>query len=142
MLVRRYHFSLSTGALAFLGMAAAVCTATTANGNGRSLAMLDRIAPGLWQITARDEADVVKICLADGRQLVQIRHRGETCRPFVIDDQPAMVTVQYSCPSLGYGHTQIRFENSNLVQLETQGIENGLPFNFKAEARRLGRCQS
>lgn len=58
----------------------------------------------------------------------------------MIDDQPAMITVQYSCPSLGYGHTQIRFENSGLVQLETQGIENGLPFNFKAEGRRLGRC--
>lgn len=140
MLVRRYNCSLSAGISALLGIIATACVATTADGKGPSLAMLDRIEPGLWQITAHDKAEVVKICLDDGRQLIQVRHRSETCRPFVIEDRPAMVTVQYSCPSLGYGYTQVRFENPELVQLETQGIENGLPLNFEAEGRRLGRC--
>jgi hypothetical protein len=140
MLVRRKPVSFPSGALALLGVAATTCIATAAGGKASALAMLDRIEPGLWQIIARDETEVVSICVNDGRQLIQIRHRGESCRPFVIDDQPAMVTVQYTCPSQGYGHTQIRFENMRLVQLETQGIESGLPFNFKAEGRRLGRC--
>jgi hypothetical protein len=107
---------------------------------GPALAMLDRLEPGLWEVRARDEADTVQICVDNGRKLIQVRHRGEACRRFVIDDSATMVTVQYTCPAGGYGHTRVRFENPRLAQLETQGIDNGLPFNFVAEARRLGPC--
>jgi hypothetical protein len=102
--------------------------------------MLDRLEPGLWEVRARDDGDTVQICVNNGRKLIQVRHRGETCKPFIIDDTPSMVTVQYSCPTGGYGHTRLRYENPRLVQLETQGIDKGLPFNFVAEARRLGPC--
>lgn len=108
---------------------------------GPALAMLDRLEPGEWEIRARDEADTVQFCVDNGRKLIQVRHRGETCRRFIIDDTPSMVTVQYTCPAGGYGHTRVRFENPRLAQLETQGIDRGLPFNFAAEARRIGPCR-
>ncbi len=107
---------------------------------GPALAMLDRLEPGLWEVRARDSADTVQICVDNGRKLIQIRHRREACRRLVVDDTAAMVTVHYTCPANGYGHTRVRFENSRLAQLETQGIDKGLPFNFVAEARRIGAC--
>lgn len=121
-------------------VAAAGFFASAGIAQGPALAMLDRLEPGLWEVRARDQSDTVQICVDNGRKLIQVRHRGEACRRFVIDDSPTMVTVQYTCPAGGYGHTRVRFENARLAQLETQGIDNGLPFNFVAEARRLGPC--
>lgn len=103
--------------------------------------MLDRFEPGLWVVTPRDEAgQPAQVCIDSGRKLIQVRHAHETCRRFVIEDRPGSVTVQYTCPASGYGLTHIRFKNSRLALIETQGIDNGLPFNFSAEGRRLGGC--
>ena len=41
----------------------------------------------------------------------------------------------------GYGRTNLRREISRLVQIESQGIVDGLPFQFAAEARRVGACR-
>ena len=48
--------------------------------------------------------------------------------------------VQYTCRGKGYGRTQIRRESNRLVQIDSQGIADGLPFSFSAEARRVGDC--
>ncbi|WP_240949898.1 hypothetical protein [Novosphingobium sp. ERN07] len=124
-------------------VATAACgfAATSGVAQGPSLAMLDRLESGLWEVRARDEADTVQICIDNGRKLIQIRHQRETCRRFIVDDTPGLVTVHYTCPANGYGHTRVRFENARLAHLETQGIDNGLPFNFVAEARRIGACR-
>lgn len=106
-----------------------------------ALAMLDRLKPGLWEVLPHGSPRATaQVCIDNGRKLIQIRHSRENCRRFVIDDMPDTVTVQYTCPVNGYGHTKVRFENPRLVQVETQGIDNGLPFNFSAEARRIGSC--
>lgn len=106
------------------------------------LAMLDRLEPGLWAIVPQGSTTAkVRICIDNGRKLIQIRHSGQACRQFVIEDSPSTATVQYTCPANGYGHTRLRFENTRLAQVETQGIESGLPFNFSAEARRVGPCR-
>ncbi len=106
-----------------------------------SLAMLDRLEAGQWEVRDRGPAGAPdRVCIASGRKLVQIRHMKDTCRSFVVEDAPDVVTVHYTCPGNGYGQTRIRFENSRLVQLETQGIAQGLPFQFNAEARRTGAC--
>lgn len=103
--------------------------------------MLDRLEAGSWEITLHGEQNsAAQLCIDHGRKLIQIRHARENCRRFVIEDTPKSVVVQYTCPAGGYGHTKIRFENPRLAQLETQGIDNGLPFNFTAEARRSGSC--
>ncbi|MBF9150435.1 DUF3617 domain-containing protein [Novosphingobium jiangmenense] len=127
-------------AIGLSALAGGAFLATSGVAQGPALAMLDRLEPGLWEVRARDEADTVQVCVDNGRKLIQVRHRGEACRRFVIEDAPTMVTVQYTCPAGGYGHTRVRFENPRLAQLETQGIDKGLPFNFIAEARRLGPC--
>ena len=81
-----------------------------------------------------------RICVRSGRELIQIRHRGLDCEQVAIADKPDGFTVQYTCPGKGYGRTNVRREGKGLLQFDTQGIENGLPFSFSGEARHAGGC--
>jgi len=114
-------------------------------GNGLAqvptLFMLNRLDPGMWELRERDTHGARRqLCIAHGRKLIQVRHPEERCQSFTVEDTAAVVTVQYTCRSSGYGRTRIRFENAGLAQIETQGIVNGEPFDFTAEARRIGAC--
>lgn len=109
-----------------------------AQGNG--LAMLGTLAKGEWTIKYRDGSADRKICVRTGQELIQLRHRDTGCNQFVVEDGTAKVTVQYTCPGNGYGRTSIRRETPALVQLESQGIHDGMPFQLLAEARRSGTC--
>lgn len=107
-----------------------------------ALGMLDRLQPGAWELRERTAGapSVTSVCIDGGRKLVQLRHQGLACSSLVIDDNPTDVTVQYTCRGQGYGRTHIRRETDTLIQIDSQGIANGLPFAFAAEARRTGRC--
>lgn len=105
-----------------------------------SLAMLDTLDRGGWEVRYRDGSTPRKICLRNGREFIQLRHTQASCKRFVVEDGRSQVTVQYTCAGDGYGRTNIRKESGSLVQIESQGIENGRPFQFTAEARRTGRC--
>jgi len=106
-----------------------------------SLAMLDGLQKGEWEVRPRDGSAAKRICLRTGRELIQLRHRQSGCNRYVVEDGNNEVTVQYTCKGNGYGRTSIRRETGALVQLETQGIEGGQPFAYAAEARRVGACR-
>lgn len=107
------------------------------------LAMLDQLEPGSWELRERgDGGSVETLCLDSGRKLIQLRHRGLPCSSVVVDDQANDVTVQYTCRGRGYGRTHVRRETNGLVQVDSQGIVNGLPFSFVAEGRKVGACRS
>lgn len=80
------------------------------------------------------------MCIDHARRFIQLRHQADTCDRFVVEDGTNDVTVQYTCRGRGYGRTHIRRETSRLVQIDSQGIANGLPFEFTVEARRIGDC--
>lgn len=105
-----------------------------------SLSMLGGLSKGEWTIKHRDGTADRKICVRTGEELIQLRHSERGCSRFVVEDGVNKVTVQYTCPGNGYGRTNIRKESGGLVQLESQGIASGLPFQFAAEARRTGPC--
>lgn len=120
---------------AVLGLAA------PAMGAGPSLAMLGKLDAGQWEIRAREPgARPARMCLPDASRIIQLRHPGMPCDRYVIKDAANEVTVQYTCRGRGYGWTNIRRETDQLVQIETRGISNGLPFEVSAEARRVGNC--
>lgn len=123
------------GAGAILGLAVPVLAA---QGNG--LAMLGTLTKGEWSIKQRGRAPDRKICVKSGAELIQLMHRESGCNQFIVEDGAARVTVQYTCPGNGYGRTSIRRETGALVQLESQGIHGGMPFQMTAEARRTGSC--
>lgn len=131
--------------LQIVGGAIVVLAAATvpAIGQRSSLAMLDQIEAGRWELRVRDQGGPVEqLCIANGRRFIQLRHAGNDCARFVVEDDPREVTVQYTCRGRGYGRTHIRRETARLVQIESQGIAEGLPFDFAAEARRVGDCGS
>lgn len=119
----------------------ACALATPVVAQGDALAMLGSLQKGQWTVLSRDGGPSRKLCLGDPTQLVQLRHAGSSCTRFVVEDASDKVTVQYTCKGNGYGRTSIRKETGVLVQIESQGIEGGLPFQFKAEARRTGTCK-
>lgn len=110
--------------------------------DGNALAMLGRIEPGRWELRVRESRGAVPqiLCLPNGSRLIQLRHAGLACDSTVIDDRVSDVTVQYTCHGRGYGRTHIHRENGRLVQVETQGIAEGFPFDLSIEGRRIGDC--
>lgn len=115
--------------------------AAPALGQRPNLAMLDELDRGGWELRERGSGAVSNLCLDNGRKLIQLRHPGLPCSSVVVDDRINEVTVQYTCRGQGYGRTHIRRENNGLIQLDSQGIVNGLPFSYVAEGRRAGACR-
>lgn len=125
-----------------IGSALLAVFAIPALAQTESLAMLGSLAKGEWTVTYRDGSAPKKICVRSGLELIQLRHSSATnCSRYVVDDDPAKVSVQYTCRGNGYGRTNIRRETGSLVQIQSQGFEAGLPFQFDAEARRTGACR-
>lgn len=119
---------------------AAACLAAPALAQG-SLAMLDTLQKGGWEVRYRDDGGTNrKLCVRSGREFIQLRHADSGCNRFVVEDSAKEVTVQYTCRGNGYGRTSIRKETPALIQIDSQGIAEGKPFQFTAEARRTAVC--
>lgn len=129
----------SAGAVGVVLLACAV----PASGQRASLTMLDQLDSGRWELRLRDAGNPAeRLCVNNGRRFIQLRHPEVSCERLIVEDGPNEVTVQYTCRGQGYGRTSIRRETSRLVQIQSQGIRNGLPFEFSAEARRVGDCSA
>lgn len=128
------------GLMAVAATAGVASVPALAVAQGEGLAMLGTLTKGEWTIKQRGGAADRKICVRSGTELIQLVHRDNGCSQFVVEDGAARVTVQYTCPGNGYGRTSIRRETPGLVQLESQGIQGGMPFQLTAEARRTGSC--
>ena len=122
--------------------AALLAFAAPAGGTARPLAMLDQLESGRWEMRERTGTQPRRLCVPSGRHLIQLRHPGANCASVVIEDGPAQVVVQYTCQGRGYGRTRVRRETNRLVQIDSQGIAEGLPFDISAEVRRVGDCTS
>lgn len=133
----RHPRATAAGAIA---LGAVVALAAPLAAQGGSTATFRQLRLGTWEIRERGEDRASRVCVRSERDLVQLRHRGETCRRVVVDDNGTSATVQYSCGGSGYGRTQIRRESPDLVQLRSDGIDRGAPFSFEAEGRRVGEC--
>lgn len=127
---------------------AKTCLVLLALGGGSALAaqgdppgMLTKLQRGKWSVVSRDGGPSRNICLGETAQLIQLQHVGSACSRYVVEDGADKVTVQYTCRGNGYGRTSIRRETAGLLQIESQGVAGGLPFQFKAEARRIGACK-
>lgn len=127
-------------AAAALVLSACAVWAAPLLAQGATTALFDDLRQGMWEIRERGQDRGRRICLRSERDLVQLRHRGQSCRRIVTDDNATSATVQYSCPGTGYGRTNIRLETSDLVQLRSDGIERSSPFSVEAEGRRVGDC--
>jgi hypothetical protein len=124
-----------------LRAAALAAVAVPAAAEAPSLALLQRLEPGLWQLRDREaQSPPRNICIRDARVLLQLRHERFDCAHFVVEETPQSVTVTYRCGANGNGRTVLRRETGRLAQIETQGMADGGPFSASYEARRIGAC--
>ncbi|NTZ43666.1 hypothetical protein G7A66_11350 [Altererythrobacter sp. SALINAS58] len=105
------------------------------------LPMLSSVERGLWQLRYRSGSGPRNVCVRSGQELIKLKHGGSDCSRFVVENGAKQVTVQYTCQGNGYGRTSIRKETASLVQIDSQGISGGMPFELSAEARRTGACR-
>ncbi len=128
---------LRWGALGLAGLTAAAAPLIAAALT--DLEALGQLERGKWQL--RDAAGEPRsICLGDPAALIQLEHGGIDCEPEILASDKGGATVQYSCPGRGFGHTSIRVETPRLARIDTQGLADGRPFSYRAEARKVGSC--
>jgi hypothetical protein len=137
--MRMGSHSTLNGTLGPLGLAALLAAVPLA-GQAAELGMLDTLEKGAWSLRVRGDGSEQRICVRDGRELIQLRHKQAGCSRFVVQDDANEVVVQYTCPGNGYGRTSIRREASGLVQVQSQGIIDRAPFSISGEARHSGSC--
>ena len=77
---------------------------------------------------------------ADLMTLAQFEHRGRHCASNVLSDHGSSTVIQYSCGGAGFGRTQIDVITPRSLRISTQGISDGLPFNYVLQARRIDDC--
>ena len=103
--------------------------------------MLTRLEAGQWELrSGAGGARIAAICLGNPSLLTQPRHGAAPCTRDVVAADADSMTVNYSCPGLGRGRTTLRIETPRLVQIDSQGLDHGMPFAMRAEARRVGPC--
>ncbi|MDQ8755480.1 hypothetical protein RCO27_04490 [Sphingosinicella sp. LHD-64] len=122
-----------------LGLGALGASSAVPQGRG-ALPVLDRLEAGQWELRTPSNSRIAAICLGDPGQLVQPRHQGTDCPRTLIGSDDRSVTVRYSCPGTGSGRTVVRVETPRLAQIDSQGLDRGIPFAVRAEARRIGAC--
>lgn len=133
-----------TGLRALAGAMAMLVTLSPAIGGGPA-SPLKGLEPGEWELRERapddGSPDVRRLCLADIRQLIHIRHPRSQCKRLTVDEAANRLSVSYDCGSAGSGRTDLRVETPKLLQLRVQGITDGAPFSLAMEGRRLGACR-
>lgn len=100
-----------------------------------------KVKTGLWEIKDRRSGELVdKVCVRDTKQLLQLRHTGPLCQRKVLRQDDSHAYVYYQCGPKGHGYTNVILESSGLMQITSQGLYDNSPFQFSAEARRIGAC--
>jgi hypothetical protein len=128
----------SRAALATMLAAAAAAAAAASQ---TELPVLGRLERGLWQLRSLEGGgNIAAVCLGDRGLLTQLRHRGVACRRTLVGHSQDSLEIHYNCPA-AFGQTVIRVETPQLARVESQGVDNGIPFGFRAEARRIGACR-
>ena len=126
--------------LAVAAGAAIACGVALAAPASRPAALADA-APGQWEIAGVPGAQgPARQCVADLVALAQFEHRSKTCSRRILSDTGSSAVVQYDCPAGGFGRTKMTVITPRSLRIETQGISDGLPFNYVLQARRIGDC--
>jgi hypothetical protein len=127
---------LATRILTMSGMAAAL--ALTAAARPSALAQAQ---PGLWEISGAPGARTpFRQCVADVAALARFEHRTRNCSARVLRDGGTSAQIEYSCGGAGFGHSEVDVLTPRSLRIATQGISDGLPFNYVLQARRIDDC--
>src|ERR1700757_4994828 len=97
--------------------------------------------PGIWEISGAPGVKTpVRQCVADISTLARFEHRAKICTAKIIKDDGSSTSIQYSCGGAGFGNSQIDVITPRSLRISTQGISDGLPFNYVLQAHRVDDC--
>ena len=131
-MTRNLAFALAAGAAAF-----ALIGATQLPSG------LAQAQPGLWEISGLPgTAAPVRQCVVDLAQLARFEHPARNCSLRIVRDTGITGEVDYTCGPAGFGHSQVTLLTPRALRIATQGISDGLPFNYVLQARRVGDCMA
>src|SRR5438045_9604944 len=127
-----------TGRLTLLLAAGAAALALTA---GVQPSALGQVQPGLWELSgAAGASPPIRQCVADVAALARFEHRNKGCSASTLKDTGSAAQIDYSCGGSGFGHSEVTVLTPRSLRISTQGISDGLPFNYVLQARRIGDC--
>jgi hypothetical protein len=102
---------------------------------------LAKAAPGLWEIAGVPGTRApARECVGDTAVLAQFEHRSRPCSRKVLVDGVSNAVVDYSCGGRDFGRSKLTVLTPRSLRIETQGISDGMPFNYVLQARRAGEC--
>jgi hypothetical protein len=102
---------------------------------------LAQVQGGLWEISgAPGSAAPLRQCVAEIAALARFEHRAKSCSATVLKSAGSMTSIEYSCPGAGFGHSEIQVITPRSLRISTQGISDGLPFNYVLQAHRVEDC--
>lgn len=127
--------------LRFAGVAGAAILATALVAAGPRPVVLANAVPGEWEIAGLPGAKApARQCIGDPIALSQFEHGSRNCSRIIISDTPTSAVVEYNCQGAGFGRSKMTMITPRSLRIETQGISQGLPFNYVLQARRVGDC--
>ena len=105
------------------------------------LPTLAQTMPGLWEISGAPGTKLpVRQCVSEVGALARFEHRGKACTAKFLKNAGSSASVEYNCGAAGFGHSDIDVITPRSLRISTQGISDGLPFNYVLQARRVDDC--
>lgn len=96
---------------------------------------------GLWEVSgAPDARTPIRQCIADVSTLARFEHRASRCTSKILKNNGSSTSIEYSCGGAGFGHSDIQALTPRSLRISTQGISDGLPFNYVLQAHRIDDC--
>ena len=121
-----------------IGLPAALAAALAA---AQQLPAFVQAQPGLWEISgAPGSRTPVRQCVADLAALARFEHRAKPCAARVLKSGGTSTSIEYNCGAAGFGHSEVELITPRSLRISTQGISDGLPFNYVLQARRVDDC--
>lgn len=104
---------------------------------------LAQAQPGMWEISGvPGRSAPMRQCVADLTLLARFEHRARACSERVLRENGTSSEIDYSCGAAGFGHSDVSVITPRALRIATQGISDGLPFNYVLQARRIADCQA
>src|SRR4051794_435271 len=102
---------------------------------------LGQTQSGLWEISGAPGAKApIRQCVSSVATLARFQHRTRNCSARVLKNVGSLTAIEYSCGGAGFGHSEIEVITPRSIKISTQGISEGLPFNYVLQARRVDDC--
>ena len=127
--------------LSILLLPAAALTLGMSPGAAEPPPSIAQVQPGLWEISGAPGANApARQCIADIAALARFEHRAKACAAKVLKASGSLTSIEYSCGGAGFGHSEIQTITPRSLRISTQGISDGLPFNYVLQAHRIDDC--